>query len=110
VTLSARLQTLPERILKGVFYFDPSDGIYKDHFPGNPVVPGSLIVNAFMEAGKSAGFNGNKLILKGFRFKKFISPGKYAYRIELIQDQMKCRLFETDSNSMETVVTGTIKI
>ena len=108
MTLSARLQILRERILKGVFWFDPSDGIYKDHFPGNPVVPGSLIVNAFMEAGKRAGFNGDKLVLKRFRFKKFISPGKYAYSIEIIQDQMKCRLFKADS--VETVVTGTIRI
>ncbi|MBU4420644.1 MAG: hypothetical protein KKH84_06520, partial [Proteobacteria bacterium] len=42
--------------IKGTFYFDPSDRIYAEHFPGNPVVPGSLIIHAFLKALKEEEF------------------------------------------------------
>ena len=85
--------------IKGIFFFEPTDKIYADHFPGNPVVPGSVIVNAFIEAGKEAGFNGDPFTLKDFRFKGFVIPGEHAFRIKLDSGQLTCRLFQ---NSSET--------
>jgi 3-hydroxymyristoyl/3-hydroxydecanoyl-(acyl carrier protein) dehydratase len=48
---------------EGNFFFDPDDGIYRTHFPGYPVVPGSLIVHAFLKAGREAGFSSRSLSL-----------------------------------------------
>jgi len=96
--------------INGIFYFDPADRIYEDHFPGNPVVPGSVIVDAFLKIAKESGRCGGKYSIEGFRFKGFVTPGEHAYRIELQTDQMKCRLFQTDSNSSKTLVTGILRI
>ncbi|MBC2695660.1 MAG: hypothetical protein HF982_10380 [Desulfobacteraceae bacterium] len=87
--------------IKGIFYFDPSDRIYAEHFPGNPVVPGSLIIHAFLKALKKNGINEEIHIIENFRFKKFISPGEYNFDIEICKNQIKCRL----SISSSAVVT-----
>ncbi len=90
--------------MNGIFFFDPADRIYADHFPGNPVVPGSLIVHAFMEAGKRIGFT-KAYTVENFRFRKFISPGEYPYSIQFLPNCLKCELYHKD----KTVVTGTLK-
>jgi len=95
--------------IKGTFYFDPSDKIYSSHFPGNPVVPGSLIIHAFLKALKKDRTNEEHYIIENFRFKEFISPGEYPFNIEILQDQMKCMLFQKHSDSMRPIVTGVIK-
>ncbi len=95
--------------IEGIFYFDPSDRIYEGHFPGNPVVPGSLIVNAFLEAAKRNGVQVEECILEGFRFKEFVSPGEYAFSIQFLSDRLKCRLYKNNSNIMKALVTGTIR-
>ena len=95
--------------IKGKFYFDPSDKIYTDHFPGKPVVPGSLIIYAFLKALKENGVNEEHKKIESFRFKEFVSPGEYNFNIEMIQDQMKCTLFQNNSDSMKALVTGVIK-
>ena len=94
-----------DRIKTGYFYFDPEDPIYRDHFPGSPVVPGSLIIHAFMEAvGDPIGTETFRRATR-FRFKQFIPPGKYAFRIQSRQDgRTDCRLFDQD----KTVVTGVL--
>ena len=93
--------------IKGIFYFDPSDRIYAKHFPGNPVVPGSLIVHAFLKASKEEGCS-EGYIIENFRFKEFISPGEYNFDIELCKDQIKCRLFRKSSDIIKPIVTGII--
>jgi 3-hydroxyacyl-[acyl-carrier-protein] dehydratase len=95
--------------INGTFYFDPADRIYVDHFPGNPVVPGSVIVHAFLKAGKESGHWQGSCILEAFRFKRFVSPGEHAYNIEFQRDGMKCRLFETISDESTELVTGIIR-
>ncbi len=95
--------------IKGTFYFDPSDRIYADHFPGRPVVPGSLIIHAFMKALKEEGLNEAQCIIEDFRFREFVSPGEYPFNIEIDQNKMKCRLFRSSSDAMKPVVTGTIR-
>jgi len=91
--------------IKGTFYFDPSDRIYTEHFPGKPVVPGSLIIHAFLKALKEEGFNQIQYIIKDFGFKEFVSPGEYTFDIEISKNQMKCRLFRSSS----AIVMGTIR-
>lgn len=79
--------------IKGTFYFDPEDRIYRDHFPGRAVVPGSLIVQAFLEAGKAAGFSAVGGRMENFRFKEFIAPGTYAFSIADMDKGWQCRLY-----------------
>jgi 3-hydroxyacyl-[acyl-carrier-protein] dehydratase len=95
--------------IKGTFYFDPSDKIYADHFPGKPVVPGSLIIHAFLKALKENGINEEHYIIGNFKFKKFVSPGEYDFDIEIDQNKMKCRLFRSSSDIIKPIVTGTIR-
>lgn len=90
---------------QGVFYFDPADPIYVDHFPGHPVVPGSLIVWAFTQAMEKTGHATDRIGIEPFRFKRFISPGSYPYRIEETESGLKCSLFHND----QTVAQGTIR-
>ncbi|MBA3016787.1 MAG: hypothetical protein KJ550_10750 [Proteobacteria bacterium] len=95
--------------IKGTFYFDPSDRIYAEHFPGNPVVPGSLIIHAFLKALKEEGINEEHYIIENFKFKEFVSPGEYTFNIEMLQDQMKCKLFKNNLDLTKPIVTGTIR-
>jgi 3-hydroxyacyl-[acyl-carrier-protein] dehydratase len=86
-------EKIPEKgSWEGVFYFQPGDGIYRDHFPGYPVVPGSLIVQAFLEAARVACFLPDYLTIENFRFREFLTPGHHAFRIELEEERLKCRI------------------
>jgi 3-hydroxyacyl-[acyl-carrier-protein] dehydratase len=90
---------------EGVFYFHPDDGIYQDHFPGYPVVPGSLIVHAFLKAAADAGFLPDYLAIENFRFREFLSPGHYAFRIELDEERLNCIIYRGERK----LVTGALK-
>jgi 3-hydroxyacyl-[acyl-carrier-protein] dehydratase len=77
----------------GTFVFDPRDPIFAEHFPGNPVVPGSLIVQAFLEAVREFAINGEFRKVERFRFKRFVQPGQYAFLLEQVDDDcLKCTL------------------
>jgi 3-hydroxyacyl-[acyl-carrier-protein] dehydratase len=91
--------------MEGTFFFDPADRIYDDHFPGNPVVPGSLIVQAFIEAAGRMRLAAEQYSVENFRFKKFVAPGEYPFRIQPLPDRLKCELYLRN----ETLVTGTLK-
>jgi 3-hydroxyacyl-[acyl-carrier-protein] dehydratase len=92
----------PKKTYEGKFLFDPDDPIYRNHFPGRPVVPGSLIVQAFMAAaqrmpGVGRGVRG----VENFRFKRFVAPGTYAYRLEVTETSgagpaLRCSLYDGD--------------
>jgi 3-hydroxyacyl-[acyl-carrier-protein] dehydratase len=94
-----------EKTLEGVFYFHPDDGIYQDHFPGCPVVPGSLIVHAFLKAAAEAGFLPDYLAIENFRFREFLSPGHYTFRIELDEERLNCLIYRGERK----LVTGVLK-
>lgn len=98
-------QNMDRNALQGTFFFDPDDRIYAHHFPGHPVVPGSMIVRAFMLAGEKLGLCENLCAIENFRFKRFISPGEYAYNMAIFEDGLKCTLYDGPS----VVVTGTLK-
>lgn len=90
---------------EGIFYFHPDDGIYQDHFSGYPVVPGSVIVHAFLEAAAGAGFLPDYLAIENFRFREFLSPGRYAFRIEFNDDRLNCLIYR----GKKKLVTGVFK-
>jgi 3-hydroxyacyl-[acyl-carrier-protein] dehydratase len=90
---------------EGIFNFDPGDGIYGDHFPGYPVVPGSLIIHAFLKACEEAGFSGNGITIENFGFRQFLLPGHYPFRIELRKDRLHCFISCGDKK----LVTGILK-
>ena len=96
----------PESVIAGEFFFDPDDAIYEDHFPGKPIVPGSLIIEAFLSVVRPVvedhwkGFS-----VENFRFRRFISPGPYAFRVTGNADELlRCALYDGG----RTVVTGTL--
>jgi 3-hydroxyacyl-[acyl-carrier-protein] dehydratase len=80
-------------VYTGEFCFDAGDPIYSGHFPGRPVVPGSLIVQAFLKAAETRHDSGGQWIVQNFRFKAFVAPGCYTYRMEAAQDRiLRCSL------------------
>ena len=88
------------------YAFDPADTIYQEHFPGNPVVPGSLIIGAFLDILKQRHKLSPTYTLKQFRFKSFVAPGEYHYEIVFNDACCKCRLF----NHEKAAVTGEVMI
>jgi 3-hydroxyacyl-[acyl-carrier-protein] dehydratase len=88
--------------ITGTFFFDPADRIYRDHFPSHPVVPGTQIVRAFMEAVRRGMPTANRFVIDHFRFRHFIVPGEYSYRIQPEDKGLSCALFDQD----RIVVTG----
>ena len=90
-------------MISGKFFFDPGEVIYADHFPGNPVVPGSVIIHAFhLAVHKHMGVDAGLMSVQGFRFRRFIAPGPYPYTLSRKEDVVACRL----SDRGRTVVTG----
>jgi 3-hydroxyacyl-[acyl-carrier-protein] dehydratase len=90
---------------EGTFHFDPDDGIYRDHFPGYPVVPGSLIVHAFLKALEEAGIPGDAVTIENFKFREFLRPGHHSFRIELREDRLHCFILHGDKK----MITGVLK-
>jgi 3-hydroxyacyl-[acyl-carrier-protein] dehydratase len=86
----------PESDIAGEIFFDPQDSIYPDHFPGHPVVPGSLIIEAFIRVvGPILKDNQKSWVVENFRFRHFISPGRYAFRVSGKADgPMQCMLYD----------------
>lgn len=90
---------------EGQMHFDPEDGIYVDHFPGHPVVPGSLIVQGFVAAVNNITPLAS-LDLSHFRFKRFVSPGTYRYTLMQDEKDIRCTLFD----GKKAVVTGKVSL
>jgi len=84
---------------------DPADPIYRDHFPDRPVVPGSLIVEAFLRIARAVGFLDRGIVIENFRFREFLVPGVYDYRIEIQDDTLQCSL----SSQNRKLVTGSLR-
>ena len=95
---------MPADTLQGKFYFDPADPVYEQHFPGSPVVPGSLIIKAFLRAVCKQGYDCAQVALKDFRFKKFVKPGTYDYHLQLSGNRIYCSLSSTNLEYVSGVI------
>ena len=89
---------------EGIFYFSPDDGIYRDHFPGYPVVPGSLIVHAFLQAAANICITERYRSLENFRFREFLTPGRYSFRMERQENRLSCLIYR----GAKKLVTGAL--
>ena len=94
------------KTVQGTFFFDPEDLIYQFHFPGNPVVPGSVIIQAFMRTAEENGWQEYTGEVENFRFKTFVTPGKYSYSLECRDEKLYCRLFK----DKKAIVTGRFRL
>lgn len=80
-------------MIRGEVFFNPENPVYNYHFPGDPVVPGSFIV----EELKKAAIDNNVTLkqpieLKNFKFRKFLRPGSYSYEIEVSKGAVICTI------------------
>lgn len=89
----------------GNICFDNKDQIYNDHFPGSPIVPGSLILWAFKQALEKSETEINTFHLEHVRFMHFISPGTYSYTIHKNDDVYNFALY----NNSRTIAKGIIR-
>lgn len=90
------------QIVTGSFFFDPEDLIYQFHFPGHPVVPGSVVIHAFMKAAVKNNWSEYTKNTENFRFRKFVTPGAYQYVLERKEQKLHCRLIKGE----KAIVTG----
>ncbi|MFA6009952.1 MAG: hypothetical protein WC799_08205 [Desulfobacteraceae bacterium] len=89
---------------QGIFHFDSKDPIYAEHFPGRPVVPGSLIIWAFTQALEKNGYVLQAINLDQFRFRRFIGPGSYRFSLVPLDSGIKCVLYDNHKTVAEGVV------
>ena len=77
------------------YSFDPANPIFKGHFPGDPVVPGVLLVESMAQGGgvgamKSGGITTDKRILLASvlsaKFRQMVRPGdEITFKIETLK-------------------------
>jgi 3-hydroxyacyl-[acyl-carrier-protein] dehydratase len=73
-------------------YFDRADACFNEHFPGNPVVPGSFIAGLCMQVIAQHRGRREPLRIRRFSFSRFAPPGMYALSIEEQGDTYLCTL------------------
>jgi 3-hydroxyacyl-[acyl-carrier-protein] dehydratase len=77
-------------------HVSPDEDYFRGHFPGNPIMPGVLQVEALAQAGAVAALslpeNKGKLVLfagiDGVRFKRIVKPGE-TLRLEVEMTKMR---------------------
>ena len=69
-------------VFSGVMHFPADHPVFEDHFPGDPVVPGSLLINAFLREARRCRPDFHPAGLGNFRFRHFVRPGSYIYMLE----------------------------
>jgi 3-hydroxyacyl-[acyl-carrier-protein] dehydratase len=93
------------RIIQGSFYFDPNDPVFQVHFPSFAVVPGSLIIDAFLKAIKKNGPLSNNITIQSFKFIQFAKPGNATYEIKISNSQTRCVLFQNQKMIAKGLIT-----
>ncbi|MCT4534597.1 hypothetical protein [Halodesulfovibrio sp.] len=91
--------------ITGTFTFPANEPALQDHFPDSPIIPGTLIIHSFVNEVRSH-MPEATLGIRKFRFKSFITPDSYAYRIEPKPFGYACTLFK----GTEKAVTGRIVV
>ena len=69
--------------MRGVLRFDPAHPLFKDHFPGAPVIPGTLIIRAFLELAAAHLPDMRIAGIRRFRFLRFAPPGFHSWSMTM---------------------------
>jgi len=77
--------------------FDAGDACFREHFPGNPVVPGSLITGLCLEAARELLHGERMPRLRRIAFSRFAAPGLYRLRVEHGEDGLLCTLSQGET-------------
>ncbi len=88
----------PPEVARGLKAVSLSDDVFADHFPGHPIMPGALIVEALAQLGgvlmeatmRERGTDGLHALLVGIdraRFRRLVVPGD---RLELEAVGLRC--------------------
>lgn len=82
--------------MEGRVRFDGAHPLFADHFPGAPVVPGTLVARFFCAA--CADFLPERRVagIRRFRFRRFVAPGEYAWSMRLEDGAARCALRDDD--------------
>ncbi len=80
-------------------FLDPAHPVFRTHFPGMPRVPGSLVVQGFLDMLAEEGLVRGDLLVRRFRFRRFLSPGVCDYEIERL-DASRCRCRVWDGTTL----------
>jgi len=72
-------------------FFNPADKIYKEHFKGAPVVPGSLIIESFYKLIKSELKISPQKVVK-MQFPHFTTPKKAIAQLKQKNGKIFCQL------------------
>jgi 3-hydroxyacyl-[acyl-carrier-protein] dehydratase len=78
------LELVPGELARARLYVDPEAAFFAGHFPGNPILPGVIIVEALAQAGALAALaepdSAGKLALfagiERARFRRVVRPGE----------------------------------
>jgi len=92
------LELEPGKKIVAVRRFDPDEGFFRGHFPGSPVVPGVIIVEAIAQAGgilvaqsegeRIKGRNPALVGLDRVRFRKPVLPGdEVRLEVEMLKSR-----------------------
>lgn len=89
--------------------FVPDDSCFAGHFPGNPIVPGSLILALCLQ-GVAFATPGSALTVRRFSFLRFTIPGTYTLSITLLQNTYKCVLSQQETLFAQGSIIHAIKL
>ena len=102
------LELIPEQSITANVTFSEDDFFFKGHFPGNPVVPGVIIVEAMAQAGgvliyksyedKLLGLTPALVGINNVKFKAPTLPGD-KLRIETILVKSKLNIFKLSAKA-----------
>ena len=92
------LELEPGKKIVAVRRFDPDEGFFRGHFPGSPVVPGVIIIEAIAQAGgilvaqsegeRIKGRNPALVGLDRVRFRKPVLPGdEVRLEVEMLKSR-----------------------
>lgn len=84
--------------------FQATDPCFRGHFPGNPVVPGSLFMSLCLDAIREHAAPPGLLTITDFSFARFAHPGSYDLDIQEQDDTFEC----TVSQDGQTFAQGRI--
>jgi 3-hydroxyacyl-[acyl-carrier-protein] dehydratase len=76
--ISRIIEVRPGEMARGIWTLSGSEPLFADHFPGNPIVPGVLIIEALAQisglAGAADSGRGGKIAHVDVRFEQAVAP------------------------------------